>query len=285
MTQQLNEMRKELRTKIKDQVDLLYSKFIEKGINIIIKSNHNRLKIKDRVKKCIRHNMGNQHNKDMYYLKIYTQYELNKLCEKSGGAIEIDNYLRPSRVDELTDRIKNEQQVLIQYMKEFEEKKTKSAFGSAGRRSKNQKKKVKDNYDRIINQLDEKSVLLSTDGASRGNPGCAGSGGVIIFGNDLKNCIKFAAPINKTGTNNMSELYAIQVACMALIENDDCIAEIEAIQSVLDVAALGGIKKDQNNEDKEDKIKIILMSDSSYALDVLQGKKKATKNRNLIKKK
>ncbi len=90
-----------------------------------------------------------------------------------------------------------------------------------------------------------------------------------MTGNDKTYGIKYAASMNKKTTNNQAKIVSIQTACMALIENDDAVAELEAVETNVTIANL-----DITNEENMKRLKLIIMCDSDYSIKAINGKTK-----------
>lgn len=95
--------------------------------------------------------------------------------------------------------------------------------------------------------LPDNCIKIYTDGASSGNPGPAGIGALLIFGENRKEISEFIG----TGTNNIAELTAIQRALETLKRRD---------------------------------MPVRIFSDSSYAIGLLTQGWKPRKNRDLVEK-
>ena len=110
-------------------------------------------------------------------------------------------------------------------------------------------------------------LVITTDGASRQNPGPAGSGGIIELGKNTKNYIKFAAAIGKH-SNNVAELYAIGLGLKILFEDKNITHQYNA--------------NNNNDNVNNDKINISIFTDSSYAVGIFQNGNKIKKNKEII---
>ena len=125
-----------------------------------------------------------------------------------------------------------------------------SGFGSAGSRTAAQAKAAAEAADALVAGLPEGTTIAYTDGGCRGNPGPAGSGVWITFGDG-----RTAAAAKSLGraTNNVAELTAVGLACTLLDE--------------------AGLPADAP---------VALLSDSKYTKGVLVDGWKAKANRELI---
>ncbi len=94
-------------------------------------------------------------------------------------------------------------------------------------------------------QTDSRAIVVYTDGACSGNPGPAGSGVVLIWGKHRKEISRYLG----TGTNNIAELVAIQIALETITNKN---------------------------------LPVKLHTDSSYSIGVLKQGWKAKKNQELI---
>ncbi len=92
---------------------------------------------------------------------------------------------------------------------------------------------------------DSKAIVVYTDGACSGNPGPAGSGVVLLWGEHRKEISRYLGE----GTNNVAELVAIQIALETITRPN---------------------------------LPVKLHTDSSYAIGVLKKGWKAKKNQELI---
>ena len=106
-----------------------------------------------------------------------------------------------------------------------------------------EKKKLSPN---LLNNQDEDSIAVFTDGACEGNPGPAGIGILLQYRKHKKEVSRFIG----RGTNNIAELTAIKVALQEI---------------------------------KDPHLPVSIFTDSAYCHGVLGGSWKARKNQKLIK--
>ena len=99
----------------------------------------------------------------------------------------------------------------------------------------------------IFKGLPPNCIKIFTDGAASGNPGPAGIGVLLQYGEHEK---RISKPIG-AATNNIAELRAIEEGLLALKRRD---------------------------------LPVRVFTDSAYAMDVISGKKKATANREIVQR-
>ena len=125
-----------------------------------------------------------------------------------------------------------------------------SGFGKAGTRTQAQAAAAKRSATELLAELPEGTTVVFTDGASRGNPGAAGSGAVVQLPDGRRLEASWSLGV---ATNNVAELSAVKVAL-----------------DLLDRAAL------------EPDAPVAVLTDSDYTAGVLTRGWKAKANRDLI---
>jgi ribonuclease HI len=102
---------------------------------------------------------------------------------------------------------------------------TSSKYGSASTRSVQQKLVCKVDAEKLVGSFPTNSLLIFTDGSSRGNPGPSGAG-AFITAPEL-NGVKILFPLGRA-TNNVGELWAIGMALEYICSNQALIELTES---------------------------------------------------------
>jgi ribonuclease HI len=108
---------------------------------------------------------------------------------------------------------------LDDWMVMWSEKVTKGKFGKAGKRTEAQTIAAREYANDIINKIPEGSTICYTDGASKGNPGAAGAGAVIVHPGSVHGT-ELSLGTGREGTNNEGELVGIIMALEHIIHNN-----------------------------------------------------------------
>jgi ribonuclease HI len=101
----------------------------------------------------------------------------------------------------------------------WSDKVAKGKFGKAGKRTEAQTIAAREYANDIINKIPKGSTICYTDGASKGNPGVAGAGAVIVHPGSVHGT-ELSLGTGREGTNNEGELVGIIMALEHIIHNN-----------------------------------------------------------------